>query len=126
MSKVIFVKHYTRELIRSFPDTLFVFGDNIARKGYGGQAAEARDEPNAVGIPTKHFPSSYAAAFFSDDDFNEVAPIIDAEFLRLTQHHGKVVWPADGIGTGLARLHETAPKIHRHIERRLLELQIYS
>lgn len=124
MSKVIFVKRYTRKLIRAYPDTLFVFGDNMARKGYGGQAAEARDEPNAIGIPTKWAPNSWA--FFKNSDFDEVVPTIDAEFLKLHMHHGKVVWPADGIGTGLARLSECAPIIHVYIEEKLLDLQIRS
>jgi redox-sensitive bicupin YhaK (pirin superfamily) len=38
---------------------LFVFGDNLRRTGFGGQAAEMRGEPNAVGIAPgyeqKHF-----------------------------------------------------------------------
>lgn len=126
MSKVIFVKRYTRELIKSFPDTLFVFGDNMARSGYGGQAREARGEPNAVGIPTKWAPTSAPEAFFKDEDFDKVIPIIDAHFLTLHLHFGKVIWPEDGIGTGLAELDLRAPKIFSYIERKLLELQINS
>lgn len=125
MSKVIYVKYYDRPLIRSFPDTLFVFGDNMARRGYGGQAAVARGEPNAVGIPTKWVPTSAPEAFFSDNDFTKVIPTIDAEFLRLTLHPGKVVWPADGIGTGLAQLVSRAPQIFYYIEKKRLELEIY-
>lgn len=31
-------------------DKLYVFGDNMVRRGFGGQAREMRGEPNAVGI----------------------------------------------------------------------------
>ncbi|KKL05458.1 hypothetical protein LCGC14_2605850, partial [marine sediment metagenome] len=49
--------HITRQMLRDEPDTLFVFGDNMQRRGLGGQAFAMRGEPNAVGIPTKIFPS---------------------------------------------------------------------
>ncbi len=58
----------TRQMVREHPDRLFVFGDNLARVGYGGQAREMRDEPNAVGIPTKKLPTMTEGAFFSDAD----------------------------------------------------------
>lgn len=46
------------------PKVLYVFGDNLERKGFGGQAYEMRGEPNAFGIATKrlashYFPDSY-------------------------------------------------------------------
>lgn len=121
------VKHITRDMLRAEPNTLFVFGDNMARRGLGGQAREMRGEPNAVGIPTKRAPSMLFEAFFDDSDFDRVAPTIDAEFLRLLQHAergGKIIWPAAGIGTGLAELSKRAPLIWRLIEehRKILEM----
>ncbi len=50
---LLYIKKYTRAYIRAHPDWLFVFGDNMMRRGFGGQAAEARGEPNAIGIATK-------------------------------------------------------------------------
>ena len=50
---VIFMSSITREFVRNHPDFIFVFGDNLAKKGLGGQAREMRGEPNAVGIATK-------------------------------------------------------------------------
>ena len=41
----------TKEYLRANPQTIFVFGDNMARKGYGGAAA-LRDEPNTYGFIT--------------------------------------------------------------------------
>lgn len=113
--KVRIVSRYSRTFIRSMPNVLFVFGDNIARVGFGGQAAEARGEPNSVGIPTKMSPAEYLY-----DTQIEIArePIINA-FVRLAEHlrnGGDIVWPRDGVGTGLARLPDTAPILFGSIE----------
>lgn len=109
----------TRVDLAASPDVLFVFGDNMARRGYGGQAREMRGAPNAVGIPTKRAPSMTPSAFFSDDDFLWAKPEIDAAFARLEAHirvGGRVVWPKDGVGTGLAELPQRSPLIWRYIE----------
>ncbi len=112
---VILVKRYTRAMIQRNPDVLFVFGDNLARRGFGGQAAEARGEPNSVGIVTKMSPSRY----LSDDNWLDVRdPIVEA-FNRLRNHlvnGGTVVWPQDGVGTGLAELPTRAPLLDLAIE----------
>src|SRR3546814_6787178 len=67
---------YTRAQLQSQPSDLFAWGDNLARVGgknnpRSGQAYACRDEPNAVGIPTKLRPSMDADAFFSDADRSE-------------------------------------------------------
>lgn len=115
------IKWYTRDSIQAQPDVLWVFGDNLTRTGYGGQARAARGEPNAVGIPTKVSPYQY----FSDTDFNKAKPVIDAAFRKLYNHlqsGGIVVWPEDGVGTGLARLEEKAPKIWDYLEQKITGL----
>lgn len=112
-------RHYiTREMLRKQPDTLFVFGDNMQRAGLGGQAREMRGEPNAVGIPTKWRPSNANDAFFTDLDMPAVQDAIDDAFARLEAHQGPIVWPAAGIGTGLAHLKSRAPTIAQYIEGR--------
>jgi hypothetical protein len=119
---VEFRKRITRSMLRAEPDALFVFGDCIAGWGLGGQAKEMRGEPNAVGIPTKWKPYMTPEAFFRDEDLPIVKERIVAPFDRLHQQlarFGKVVLPADGIGTGLARLDQHAPAI-----KRLIDLEI--
>jgi hypothetical protein len=106
---------YTRSIIRGRPSTLFVFGDNLARVGFGGQAAEARGELNSVGIVTKLSPQQY----LTDENFYDVREPIVRAFVILAEHlrNGHdIVWPLDGVGTGLARLNETAPTIFEAIE----------
>lgn len=106
----------TREMLREEPDTLFVFGDNMARTGMGGQAAEMRGEPNAVGIPTKWRPSMQPEAFFSDRDLVAWHEATRGDLTRLVDHVGKIVWPKSGIGTGRAKLKGRAPLIWEFIE----------
>lgn len=117
-----------RSTLRSRPDDLFVFGDNMEGRGLGGQAREMRGEPNAVGIPTKWAPERRASAYFSDDDRTnrDVWHAIHGAFdrLRSALDAGRnVVIPADGLGTGLAELPVRAPKLHAMIETAIAELE---
>ena len=114
-------KRISRSMLVNEADTLFVFGDNLLRKGRGGQAAEMRGEPNAVGVPTKKAPSNAESAFFSDNDFDDAIKTIEGDLKRIADHlrsGGNVVWPSDGIGTGLADLPRRAPKIWEYLEER--------
>lgn len=52
----IFEGYWTVNDARSNKNSLFVYGDNDIKKGKKGQAI-IRDEPNAIGIPTKKYPS---------------------------------------------------------------------
>lgn len=114
-------KFITRAMVKAEPNTLFVFGDNLARRGFGGQAREMRGEPNAVGIPTKYRPSMDEDAFFIDTEEcrREFSKATYTNYLRLTSHGyygGHIVWPKDGIGTRLAELEKRAPKIYKMIK----------
>lgn len=115
----------TRAMLKAEPDTLFVFGDNLERRGLGGQAKEMRGEPNAVGIPTKRAPGMHPVDFFTDRDLDAY---LDARFAALTrldfhlEAGGSVVLPADGLGTGRARLKQTAPAIWQQLQADLAVL----
>ncbi|MBN9560441.1 MAG: hypothetical protein J0H14_06880 [Alphaproteobacteria bacterium] len=115
-------------MLRAHPDTLFVFGDNMQRRGYGGQAAAMRGEPNAVGIPTKWAPSTAPAAFFADSDWDrpDVRDAIDSAFILLADalRAGRsVAIPADGLGTGRAELATHASRIAAAIAARIARLE---
>lgn len=115
-----------RKDLQQEPETLFVFGDNMMRKGLGGQAAAMRGEPNAVGIPTKELPSMAGNAFLSDADFARWKDASLPDWSRLfyqARQGGKIVWPEAGIGTGRARLEKKAPSIAGAIKRNLAALQ---
>ena len=119
---VLFMSSVTREFVRSHPNFLFVFGDNLAKEGLGGQAREMRGEPNAVGIATKRSPSMNSDAFFSDSDIHNVI-IMGAikDSFRILESHllsgGVVVIPKNGVGGGLANLPANAPLIDTFIKK---------
>lgn len=97
----------------------------MIRQGFGGQAAVMRGKPNALGIPTKWSPSNAPGAFFRDADLPAVKSAIDEGFARIEEalRSGlEVIWPRDGIGTGLAGLPKHAPVIHEYILGRLSAL----
>lgn len=116
------IHRYTRADARAEPDALWVFGDNSERWGLGGQAAALRGEPNAVGIATLKAPG----VFWSDETLAANCATIDADMAPLFEalRAGRtVVFPADGVGTGLARLEQNAPLTWAHLASRVAELK---
>lgn len=108
-------KWITRADLRANPSTLYVFGDNLLQWGYGGQAREMRGEPNAVGIPTKSSPNRFAEDKFALAFLQVwVVRFEDLDYHLTTI--GDVVWPEDGIGTGLADMANRAPKLWQTLE----------
>ena len=122
-------EYIKREDLKKEPKSLFVFGDNMQRRGRGGQAYEMRGEPNAVGITTKRKPETGKDAYLYDKDFDLFIKINikDITSLRETLNlGGNVVWPEAGIGMGRARLWETSPKINNYILDLLGEFMEFS
>ncbi len=115
-----------RSDLRAHPDWLFIFGDNFARCGLGGQAAEMRGEPNAVGIPTKARPSNNADAFLCDGDIyrwrTEVFPIFEM-LLQKIEAGNTIVIPSHGIGGGLAALEIKSPLIWKELNEWISRLK---
>lgn len=107
-----FVEHYTPDDCAAHRDWLYVFGDNFARRGKGGQAV-IRDEPNACGIATKRLPKWSEDAYLTDADYDEWVQQNEDARNRIEAHlasGGVVVWPI-GIGMGRANLQSRAPEI---------------
>ena len=124
---VLFMSSITREFVRNHPNFIFVFGDNLAEKGLGGQAKEMREEPNAVGIATKRSPSMNSDAFFSNSDIHNVIVMgaIKDSFRILESHllsGDVVVIPENGVGVGLANLPVNAPLIDTFIKKSIERL----
>lgn len=120
---VLFQKMVDREDLRRNPQVLYVFGDNVQRVGLGGQARAMRGERNAVGVVTKYSPSDY----FGEDPAEVMTQnrMIDQDMKPLfdkVNRGGIVVWPADGIGTGLADLPRVAPSTFAYLNQKLAAL----
>ena len=111
---LIFQHRIYRSDLRNNPDCLYLFGDNEARSGLGGQARECRGEPNAVGIATKIKPTRGHDAYWSDDDYDRCAAILKSDFepaIAKLRSGGIVICPSDGLGTGLSELPTRAPRL---------------
>lgn len=125
--RIEFLTHITRDMLRAAPDARYVFGDNLQRRGLGGQAKEMRGEPNAIGIPTKKAPSLADHAFFKDND-TFAWEAINAGLLEVKAalDEGRVVYfPKDGIGNGLASMPARSPDLYRHLVREVRRLAGY-
>ena len=103
-----------REDLRLEPNKIFLFGDNLTGKGFGGQAREMRGEPNAIGIPTKKRPDNWVDSYFTDREYYSNVEAIKKAFDSIPKDKDIVI-PQAGLGTGLARLEEKAPKTYVYI-----------
>jgi hypothetical protein len=122
--RITYKKHISRSDVRTMPEAVFIFGDNDQRSGFGGQAKEMRGEPNAIGIRVKKTPSRDTNAYYSDREYDENVRKINEDIDTIQAHivpGSCIVFPEDGIGTGLARLNQTAPKTFEYLTRSLNE-----
>jgi len=118
----------TRQEVRSTPRFLYLFGDNDMRRGYGGQAAEMRDEANAIGISTKVSPNNDNSAFKTDSTLEKNKEIITQDINKVIEawdsgKYVKIIVPK--IGEGLADLPNKAPQTWEFLNQELTRLQEY-
>jgi hypothetical protein len=112
-----YVNWITREMVRADREAVFIFGDNVKRQGYGGQAKAMRGEPNAIGIVTKRAPDMSEGSFFTDTSPEDRAAFeADLRLLTTVLSMNKTVYvPTDGLGTGLSQLPQRAPVLYREL-----------
>ena len=103
------------------PNKIYIFGDNLCGVGKSGQAI-IRDCSNAFGIPTKRAPSMDSNAFFSDqfDEYEAVKAKIE-KLITLDRYKTDMtfVFPTAGLGTGLAKMNQTSPKLFEYMNKML-------
>ena len=89
----------TSEFIKSHPDWMFLYGDNLLQKGEEGHRILYKDLPNCIGIPTKRKPCHRDDSFFYDKDFTEVTSLIRNTLVTpiLTLSYSKIIL-VPGIG----------------------------
>ena len=126
-SNIEVVSRYTNADVKANPNKIYVFGDNTQRVGTGGQA-QIRNNENAFGIATKIEPNNSKEAFMSDIDDGRMVTWYEANIIAIDNDIAKikadgrpVVLPKDGLGTGLAKLKENAPRTYAYLKQRLLE-----
>lgn len=119
---ILFQKFIFRTDLLANPTVKYLFGDNLVRKGFGGQAKEMRGEPNAIGIATKRTPSNNPGEFFSDDEYHANIRAMMRDLVPAKYHliaGGLLVIPADGLGTGLSELPTRAPRTNAWLVQQL-------
>jgi hypothetical protein len=123
MEIIEFDGFWTINDVRLRKDYIFVFGDNDKQYGKGGQAI-IRDEPNTHGIPTKKCPNNRYSSFYTDDEYDENIVKIDHAINKLlhrlkNEKFRGIILPKAGLGTGLAKLPQKAPKTYRFLVSKL-------
>lgn len=101
MSEVIISEQY----LIAHPSEIFVFGDNLLRKGKGG-AAKLRDNPNTWGFVTKKAPNNLDSSFFTCEEY---ATVFLQELMRLQAAIRKSqdkVFLISKLGAGLANRYQ--------------------
>ena len=123
MNHSIIYDYYSPELCKKLEDSLIIFGDNMLRKGTGGQAC-IRKCKNSLGVATKILPTMSEEAFFHSEEIarNVVMADIDNAVI-ISESLGKpLLFPASGLGTGLAKLNEMYPKVFEEMNEDISEL----
>lgn len=120
---VVLVKRYNVKNTKAHPDYLYVFGDNLTRKGNQGQAI-IRGLKNAIGIATKTKPSRTEDSYFTDADLKQNKKYIDRDIKAILNKmkdntYKGVIFPEDGLGTGLAELPTRAPETYNYLVEQL-------
>ena len=129
MGTIIYQERIYQLDLQRNPGVMYLFGDNVERRGLGGQAKEMRNEPNAVGIRTKKAPHCGDDAFWTDLELSEHTTMIVNDLLPVVNHlkdGGAVVIPSDGLGTGLARMQETCPLTFDYLQAALKALEEFT
>jgi hypothetical protein len=114
------VSRYTDADVKANPNKIYVFGDNTQRKGTKGQA-QIRNNENAFGIATKNEPNNKSEAFMYDNYLEDNKEIIDSDIAKIKADGRPIVFPKDGLGTGLAKLKQKAPQTYSYLKQRLQE-----
>lgn len=118
------VKRYSLEGVMKHLEWLFVFGDNEVHQGRRGQSI-IRGASNTVGVPTKKRSTLQSDAFYRDTELKHNQDQIRRALQNIRQRlftgrYTRLVFPSEGLGTGLARLATLAPKTYRFL---IYELQ---
>lgn len=91
----------TQDHLLRHPDHIFVFGDNLERKGNAG-AAKLRNMPNSYGFITKKYPNNFDESFFRPEEYKKVYA---QEIKKLTEeiiNNPNKIYLISKLGGGLA------------------------
>lgn len=102
----------TCNYLRQNPNHIFVFGDNLQRKGMRG-AASLRNEPNTYGFVTKKAPNNNDGSFYKPEEY---LPKFKSEIKKLKKELIKnpdKIYFISRLGGGLANKYKIWQKVIR-------------
>lgn len=113
--EIVYMHNITRIDAKRNPEIAFIFGDNDARSGFGGLAKELRGEPNAYGIRVKKKPTRDVGAYYTDNELKENVQKITEDINHIINkikwnQSPIIIYPTNGIGTGLASMKTQCPE----------------
>lgn len=91
----------TEEYLDANPSCIFVFGDNLIRKGTGG-AAKLRHHPQTYGFITKKYPNNASDSFFNVPEYRQVFETELAKLVDNIIENPNKVFLISKLGGGLA------------------------
>jgi len=104
------VKYVTAEFLRLHPTYVFVYGDNLVRKGKGG-AAKLRNEPNTYGFVTKKYPNNQDRSFYRPDEYAEVFEVELRKLTKEIESNPHKLYLISKLGAGLANKYDICDKV---------------
>jgi hypothetical protein len=105
-------KYVTKKFLRDNPNVVFVFGDNVIRRGKGG-AAKLRDEPNTYGFITKRYPDNMDTSFYRPKEYWQVFVGELSNLHREILLHPDKTYLISRLGSGLANRYHIYEEVIR-------------
>jgi hypothetical protein len=100
----------TKEHLRSNPNHIFVYGDNLVRKGKGG-AAILRGEINTYGFITKKYPNNNDGSFYKPEEYKIKFEEEMKQLIKFIEKHPDKTFLISKLGSGLANKYNIYEKI---------------
>lgn len=91
----------TKKYLIDHPDHIFVFGDNLDRKGYGG-AAQFRCMDNVYGFITKKHPDNLDTSFYLPKEYLPVYAQEIIDLMKQIESNPDYTFLISKLGAGLA------------------------
>jgi hypothetical protein len=117
---------YTRAEVEQNPTELYVFGENdinqFSQQKQDQTQAVIRGLKNAIGVRTCSAPGTgYIDTNYTTNvqNINKDFKAIETRFKNSNGKYKQVVFPGDGLGTGVAQLPQNAPRTDAYLKQRI-------
>lgn len=91
----------TKQYLIDNPTHIFVYGDNLLRRSYGG-AAKLRDMPNSYGFVTKKAPTNYHHDYYKPLFYKDVFNVQLSNLTGDIESNPNSIFLISKLGSGLA------------------------